>query len=226
MEQIDIRDAINDLIQFTNEFNKYKLENINKDVYSYCSQRLVKLLHPFIPHVTEEIWNLFGNDDFLSMSSWPEYDNAILNPVNEYKWKLMNETVESINHIIHIIKKENIDKIIIIIADDWKFNLFEELLQQVKHSKDQGKILKVLMKKEHFKKNGKVISQIVSSVLKNLGKFQPSPIQSSEEFLFFNEISSMLETKYDANVNVLKEIDSKDPKALKSLPGRPAIIIK
>ncbi len=226
MEQIDIRDAINDLIQFTNEFNKYKLEKVNKSVYSYCSQRLVKLLHPFIPHVTEEIWNLFGNEDFLSVSSWPEYDNGILNPVNEYKWKLMNDTLESINHIIHIIKKEKIDKIDIIIANDWKFNLFEELLQQVKQSKDQGEILKVLMKKEHFKKHGKLINQIVSSVLKNLGKFQPSPIKASEEFLFFNEISSMLETKYDANVNVLKEIDSKDPKALKSLPGRPTIIIK
>ena len=63
MEHVDIRDAINDLIQFTNEFNKYKLDSVNKDVYSYCSERLVKLLHPFIPHLTEEIWNLYGNEE-------------------------------------------------------------------------------------------------------------------------------------------------------------------
>ena len=105
-------------------------------------------------------------------------------------------------------------------------NLFKELLQQAKFSKDQGEILKVLMKKEHFKKYGKIISQIVSSVLKNLGKFQSPPIESSEELLFFNEISGMLEKKYEANVKILKEIDSRDPKALKSLPGRPAIVIQ
>ena len=51
MDNIDIRDAINDLIQFTNEFNKFKLESVNKDVYSYCSERFVKLLHPFIPQL-------------------------------------------------------------------------------------------------------------------------------------------------------------------------------
>ena len=226
MDNIDIRDAINDLIQFTNEFNKYKLDSVNKDVYSYCSERFLKLLHPFIPHVTEEIWNLFGNDDFLSLSLWPVYDNDILNPINGYKWKLLNDTVESINHIINIIKIENIDEIIIIIANEWKFELFKELLQQVKIYKEQGEILKILMKKEKFKKYGKIITQIVTSVLKNLGKYQVPPMEANAELLFFNEISSVLEKKYETSILVLNEIDSKDPKAVKSLPGRPAIIIK
>ena len=35
-----------------------------------------KLLCPFAPHVAEEIWEVFGNDGFISMAKWPEYDEA------------------------------------------------------------------------------------------------------------------------------------------------------
>ena len=36
----------------------------------------IKLLSPFAPHLTEEIWESLGHDDFLSVSQWPEYDEA------------------------------------------------------------------------------------------------------------------------------------------------------
>ena len=35
-----------------------------------------KLLCPFAPHVAEEIWEVLGNDGFISMAKWPEYDEA------------------------------------------------------------------------------------------------------------------------------------------------------
>ena len=37
---------------------------------------LLKLLNPFAPHLTEEMWSNLGNDDFISLSKWPEYDEA------------------------------------------------------------------------------------------------------------------------------------------------------
>lgn len=36
----------------------------------------IKLLSPFAPHLTEEIWAELGNDGFLSVAAWPEYDEA------------------------------------------------------------------------------------------------------------------------------------------------------
>jgi leucyl-tRNA synthetase len=38
---------------------------------------LIKLLSPFIPHVTEEIWHLMGNKTLLATTKWPEYDEAL-----------------------------------------------------------------------------------------------------------------------------------------------------
>ncbi len=36
----------------------------------------LKLLYPFAPHITEEIWHELGHTDFLTVSSWPEFDEA------------------------------------------------------------------------------------------------------------------------------------------------------
>ncbi|MBE6725173.1 MAG: leucine--tRNA ligase [Ruminococcaceae bacterium] len=36
----------------------------------------IKLLNPFAPHLTEEIWETIGGAGFLSLASWPEYDEA------------------------------------------------------------------------------------------------------------------------------------------------------
>jgi len=39
---------------------------------------LLKLLHPFAPHVTEELWAMFGHDGFILTSSWPKADPALM----------------------------------------------------------------------------------------------------------------------------------------------------
>lgn len=35
----------------------------------------VKLIVPFAPHVCEEIWSQMGQNGFISLADWPEYDN-------------------------------------------------------------------------------------------------------------------------------------------------------
>ncbi len=37
---------------------------------------LLKLLNPFAPHMTEELWEMLGEKDMLSLSAWPTYDES------------------------------------------------------------------------------------------------------------------------------------------------------
>ena len=37
---------------------------------------LIKLLNPFAPHITEEIWHVLGENTLLSVEAWPTYDEA------------------------------------------------------------------------------------------------------------------------------------------------------
>ncbi|NTW98723.1 MAG: class I tRNA ligase family protein, partial [Geobacteraceae bacterium] len=39
-------------------------------------QSVVLLLAPFVPHITEELWQRMGNSSQLTTSSWPDYDRS------------------------------------------------------------------------------------------------------------------------------------------------------
>jgi len=59
------------------DFADIYLENYKKGLVSYSVLRksfisLVKLLHPFMPFVTEQSWKEMGNKDLLISSSWPK----------------------------------------------------------------------------------------------------------------------------------------------------------
>ena len=38
----------------------------------------IKLLHPFAPHMAQELWSLAGNDTYLDFEPWPEYDPKLI----------------------------------------------------------------------------------------------------------------------------------------------------
>lgn len=38
----------------------------------------LKLLHPFAPHIAEELWSLLGHTDSIYMASWPKYDENMI----------------------------------------------------------------------------------------------------------------------------------------------------
>jgi len=41
-------------------------------------ETLLKLLHPFAPHLTEELWAMLGNEEFVLTSGWPVADPALM----------------------------------------------------------------------------------------------------------------------------------------------------
>ena len=58
------------------------LMTLTNDIYNKGSlttdelKTFIALLNPFAPHLTEQIWSDFGGEGFLSLSKWPEYDEA------------------------------------------------------------------------------------------------------------------------------------------------------
>jgi len=226
LENISIRDAINEIIQFTSELNRYKYEGVNGEIFNKCKEILTLLLHPFIPHMTEEVWEFLRKEGFLSLAKWPLYEKKFLTIDNDYKWKLLDNTIDSINHIILIIKKDNLEEISIITAADWKYKFMLKLLGLVEKSKIQKEILSVIMEDKLFRTHGKFVSQTIEKVLKNLGKYAKSPLSADDEYDFFSHLKPIFEKKYNCKVSILSENDSQEKKAAQALPGKPAIVIK
>jgi leucyl-tRNA synthetase len=67
--------AIAALMELTNEL--YKLKNevpMGVSVWHESLETTLKLLAPFAPHMTEELWHQLGHDDSIHLSEWPVYD--------------------------------------------------------------------------------------------------------------------------------------------------------
>lgn len=60
--------AISSMMELVNEMNK--VDNISKDEFAL----LVRLLSPFAPHISEELWSDLGNKNSIFESVWPAYD--------------------------------------------------------------------------------------------------------------------------------------------------------
>jgi leucyl-tRNA synthetase len=225
MNKIAIRNAVNNLIQFTSEFGKYKAEGVNKEIFEECKKTLVLLLHPIAPHMTEEIWESIAKEEYVSLAAWPTYNEKLLNQESDYKWKLMNNILEDINKIKTVMKKEELESISLIIADNWKLKFYNSLMSIIEETKNQGEIMKKLMEDNENKKHSKQISKIVGRIIKNVGKYPKYTISSKDEYQFFDDIKPLIEKKYQCTVSILFEKDSEEQKAAQSLPGKPAIVI-
>ena len=69
IENLKANTAIAALMSLVNQFYD---KGVNRAEY----ETLLKIVNPFAPHVTEELWQMLGHDTVLSLEAWPEYDEA------------------------------------------------------------------------------------------------------------------------------------------------------
>ena len=72
---------------------------VAQNVLCYVLINLLKMLHPFMPFITEEIWQALPRmeeGDFLMSSQWPEYQDALNFPVEEAAMEAVMDTIKAI----------------------------------------------------------------------------------------------------------------------------------
>ncbi|MDB5266355.1 MAG: leuS [Parcubacteria group bacterium] len=68
IETLGFNTAVSALMMYANSLEKKEF------VFKTEFETLLKLLAPFVPHVSEELWAKAGNTDPISLASWPEFD--------------------------------------------------------------------------------------------------------------------------------------------------------
>jgi leucyl-tRNA synthetase len=63
-------------------------------------EKSLKLLSPFCPHITEEIWDQLGNEGFISVAEWPKVDEAKLIEKKDGKEDLNNKIIEQLKPLV------------------------------------------------------------------------------------------------------------------------------
>ncbi len=61
---------------------------------------ILRLLHPFMPFITEEIWQyLAGEGESIMLADWPEVDTLVINNQAEEKMELVMDIIRNIRNI-------------------------------------------------------------------------------------------------------------------------------
>ena len=69
--------AVAALMEFTNELYKLKLDGFSSQ-WREVLEDLLRLLAPFAPHISSELWQQLGNEDFIDNSGWPKWNDEFL----------------------------------------------------------------------------------------------------------------------------------------------------
>ena len=70
--------AISSIMELVNALYKYKQGEVNVPLMDDAIEKLILILNPFVPHITEELWNDLGHEDRVYQQNWPEFDPAAL----------------------------------------------------------------------------------------------------------------------------------------------------
>lgn len=66
--------AISTIMELVNAFYAFKDGNLNASLAREVVINLIKLLAPFAPHVTEELWQQIGQEGSVHHTTWPTFD--------------------------------------------------------------------------------------------------------------------------------------------------------
>jgi leucyl-tRNA synthetase len=78
-EERQFNTAVARLMELSNALSNFSPEN-EKDwsVFREGVQTLIVCLTPIAPHISEELWDMLGNEGFVSSENWPSPDESAL----------------------------------------------------------------------------------------------------------------------------------------------------
>jgi len=76
------------------EFSKG--EHLNPNVLAFVIKNLLKLLHPFIPFVTEVLWENFHSEKMLIEEEWPEFNKDLIFAKEVENMELLHQVIADI----------------------------------------------------------------------------------------------------------------------------------
>src|SRR3989344_3847650 len=213
LESFRYNQALIDIMELTNYLQTF--DEIDQE----AAEGLIKLLSPFAPHLAEELWEILGKKPFVSLATWPKYDEKKIDATIEAQEDSMEQTIADIRAVLNIIKVTVPHKITLIVSAEWKYSFFSKLKAATEKTRNVGEIIKASMDSHH----GKEISSLVPKVLKNPSKLPLKVLDQKTELEGLDK--EFISKAFNCEVAIEIEEKSTDLKARNALPSKPAILI-
>lgn len=71
-----------------------------QSVLAYVLDQTMRLIHPFMPYISEEIWQHLPHEgETITLAAWPTYDPAMENPEAVAEMNLLMDTIRAVRNI-------------------------------------------------------------------------------------------------------------------------------
>jgi leucyl-tRNA synthetase len=237
IEEIALRDALNEiiwLIDAVQSYNENEQIGVNPELFEECKKTILLLLTPFVPHFSEELWEIIGENQngarFVSTESWPKFDENFLQDDVMQQWTYFDQLVDDIKEIIKIISRDSsakpIEKIHLIVADMWKATVIQKTIDAIKEKKPPQKMIPELMADKTIRQHGSDVQKLIKKIEKDPEKVDLPFASPEDEYRFLKDVKSLLEQRFAADIQLEVEAESSHSKAALALPGKPAIVVE
>ncbi|MFX1493588.1 MAG: leucine--tRNA ligase [Promethearchaeota archaeon] len=204
---------IQDLKKYTEAEENFKL------VFKLIYKDWLKLLSLAIPHLCEELWEVSGNQGFISKSSWEEFNLNFIKNELEIEYDYVSTLINDILSVKKIIKAQKLEETYIYTAPHWKYEVFEVILSK---KGDFKSIIKELKKRPDIMRNEELIP-FVKSQTKN--RIWERFILDLNELELLNQYKGHIEKKVNSKIIINSDFDPQN-KSGKAIPFKPAIYIE
>ena len=209
----DVDHYLNRITEITEE----ETETLN-----YILNTWIRLLSPFVPYSTEEIWEKYNDDDiFMSEVSWPQKDDSVIDDKIEKAEEIVQDLAKDIKEVIKITDSDP-ETVHIYTAPKWKYDVYD-IAQEV-GKPNVGEIIKKSMQANLYD-NKKELSKFATKTGKSFNKI--NYVGVVDEVAVIRDAIGYLEEEIGAKVIVYDEV-TYDPqnKAQNASPYKPAIYLE
>ncbi len=181
----------------------------------------LRLLAPFTPHTCEELWEKYGGEGFISMATYPEFDDSLFDEKVQKSEEIVQGIIDDIHEIKKIVSNEP-EKIHLYLAPEWKWSVFDIAREIGKP--DIGQIMGKSIK-ENVHSDKKEIADFAKKISREMTRINYVGHLNEKEIL--DDAIDYISGEVSAEIIIHEDADY-DPenKARNAIPYKPAIYME
>jgi len=249
METLRLREALHNILYvFDQDIHWYKKrinakkrgnDNMVNKILILCFSIRIKLLSPFAPFISEEIWNSLGNRSSVVSSKWPSVLNEKIDPLSEESDEFIKRLTLDISNIIKVTKKLP-RTIYIYCSSSDKQKIYQKILKLITLTNERnfGNIMKKLIQDpetSYAKKDPSFVKKTVEDILSESVESRNNRLNwtSLDEISIIKDSENLISNEIEfENIRIIvyseEEKEKFDPKSKSrfSRPYKPAIYLE
>ena len=243
MDKLRVREAIHNILYSLEQDLQWYLkrtsakgrENVTGTLSEFLDVQ-VRMLAPFAPFTSEEVWERMGNKQSITIAGWPKINEDRIDLVAEESEFLISGLLADLLNIVKVTKIMPA-KIAIYTSASWKMQIYKKILSNILDGKTNfGEIMKQLIADPETvkaKTDPKLVQKMMEDILSTPLEARNRRVQLSgfDEAAAIQDAASLLSTEINkAQIIIYLEADSEkyDPKskAKSARPFKPAIYME